>query len=139
MNFEEKTAAITGAAAGLGKEIAMKMSQAGAKVAIMDVDWDKAQQTSHEINSAGGKSIALKVDIRKEHEVTAGFEKIFAEFGRLDILVNNAGIFRTTTGFKDLQEDEWSNMLNINVHGMIRCCKSVIPHMEKNLSGKIIN
>lgn len=139
MNLEGKTAVVTGAAAGLGREIALQMSQAGAKVAIMDVDLENAEQTSQEINLAGGKSLALKVDIRKGLEVTAGFEKVFAEFGRLDVLVNNAGIFRVTAGFKELQEDEWSNMLDINVHGVIRCCQAVIPHMERNQSGKIIN
>ena len=139
MNFEDKVAVVTGAADGIGRKIVLELAGVGAKVAIMDIDMDKAKQTSEEIVQAGGMAIAVKVDISQREEVSAGFQQVIAEFGQIDILVNNAGVFRLMNEFKNLQEDEWANMFNINLHGTLRCCQAVISHMEERKSGKIIN
>jgi len=137
--LENKVAVVTGAADGIGRKIVLELAGAGAKVVIMDIDLDKAKQTREEIVHAGGMAIVVKADISKEKEVVAGFQQVLAEFGQIDILVNNAGIFRMFNEFKNLQEHEWVNMLNINLHGTLRCCRAVLPHMEERQSGKIIN
>ncbi len=139
MSFEEKTAIVTGAAEGIGRKIALELAQAGVKVAIMDVDPDKARQTSQEIAQLGGTAIAIKVDVRDNDEVTAGVQQVIAELGQVDILVNNAGIFRISKELKDMQDHEWENMFDINVYGIFRCCRAVLPHMEQRQSGRIIN
>jgi NAD(P)-dependent dehydrogenase (short-subunit alcohol dehydrogenase family) len=139
MKLEGKVAVVTGAADGIGRKIVLELAGVGAKVAIMDIDLAKAKQTSEEIVQAGGMAIAVKADIRQSEEVTAGFQQVLAEFGQIDILVNNAGIFRLFNEFKNLQEHEWANMFNVNLHGTLRCCQAVLPHMEKRQTGKIIN
>lgn len=139
MKLEAKVAVVTGAADGIGRKIVLELAGVGAKVAIMDIDLDKAKQTCKEIIDAGGTAIAVKVDISQSEDVAAGFQQVLAEFGQIDILVNNAGIFRLMNEFKNLQEHEWANMFNINLHGTLRCCQAVLPHMEERQSGKIIN
>ncbi len=137
--LKDKVAVVTGGADGIGRKIALELSGAGAIIAIMDINLEKAKQTGEEIAKAGGAAIALKVDITNTEEVDAGFKQVLAELGQIDILVNNAGFFRLSNEFKNMQEDEWLNMMNINVHGIFRCCKAVIPHMEEREAGKIIN
>lgn len=139
MSLKSKVAVVTGGADGIGRKIVLELAGAGAKVAIMDMDLDKAKQTSEGIIHDGGMAIAVKVDIAQSEEVAAGFKQVIAEFGQIDILVNNAGVFRLMNEFKNLQEHEWTNMFNINVHGTFRCCQAVLPHMEERQSGKIIN
>ena len=139
MNLEGKVAVVTGGADGIGRKIVLELAGVGAKVAIMDIDLAKAKQTSEEIVQARGMAIAVKVDISQREEVIAGFQQVLAEFGQIDILVNNAGIYRGMNEFKNLQEQEWANMFNINLHGTLRCCQAVLPHMEERQTGKIIN
>ncbi len=137
--LEGKVAVVTGGADGIGRKTALELAGAGAKIAIMDIDLDKAKQVAEEIDQSGRRAIAVKVDITKTEEVDAGFQQILAELGRIDILVNNAGIFRLFDEFKNLQEHEWANMFDINLYGTLRCCRAVLPHMEVRQSGKIIN
>jgi len=134
-----KVAVVTGGADGIGRKIALELADAGANIAIMDINLDKAKQTREEVVKAGGTAIAVKVDITKSEEVDAGFQEVLAKLGQIDILVNNAGIFRLFNEFKNLQEHEWVDMFNINVHGLFRCCRAALPHMEERQSGKIIN
>jgi NAD(P)-dependent dehydrogenase (short-subunit alcohol dehydrogenase family) len=137
--LEGKVAVVTGGADGIGRKIVLELAGAGAKIAIMDIDPDKAEQTRKEVLQAGGKAFAVKVDIRREEEVAEGFKKVLAEFGQIDILVNNAGLFRLSNEFKNLQEQEYTSMVDVNIYGTFRCCKAVLAHMEGRQSGKIIN
>lgn len=134
-----KVVVVTGGADGIGREITLELAGAGASIAIMDINMDKAQQTRDEIAKVGGTAVAIKVDITQSEEVNAGFQELISTLGQVDVLVNNAGIFRLFNEFKNLQEHDWINMFNINVHGTLRCCRAVLPHMEKQQSGKIIN
>lgn len=134
-----KVAVVTGGADGIGRKIALELADAGAEIAIMDINLDKARQTREEIIQAGGTAVAIKVDITQSEEVDAGFKEVISALGQVDILVNNAGFFRLSNEFKNLQENEWLDMFNINVHGTLRCCRAVLPHMEERQSGKIIN
>lgn len=137
--LKNKVAVVTGGADGIGRKIALELSGAGVVIVIMDINYDKAKQTADEIVEAGGSAVAIKVDITDGKEVNSGFRQVLTEFGQIDILVNNAGFFRLSKEFKDMQEDEWTNMFDINVYGTLRCCKAVLSHMEKRQSGKIIN
>jgi len=134
-----KVAVVTGGADGIGRKIALELAGVGAKIAIMDMNLDKAKSTCDEIIKTGQQAIAVKVDIRSSEDVDLGFQQVKSEFGRIDILVNNAGIFRISNEFKNMPETDWFNMFDINVYGTFRCCKAVLPHMEEQQSGKIIN
>ncbi len=137
--LKDKVAVVTGAACGIGRKIALELSASDAKTVIMDIDLKKAEQTKEEIIQAGGTAIALKVDISNGEEVTEGFKHVVTAFGQIDILVNNAGVFRLFNEFKEVPENEWINMLNINLNGTLRCCKAVLPYMEERQFGRIIN
>lgn len=137
--LKDKVAVVTGGADGIGRKIALELASAGAKIAIMDINLDKAKQTAEEIVEIGGTAIAIKVNITKCEDVDAGFQQVLDKLGQIDILVNNAGFFRLSKEFKNMQEDEWTNMFDINVYGTFHCCKAVLPHMEERQSGKIIN
>jgi len=139
MKFEGKIVAVTGAADGLGREVALRFAEEGATLAIMDVDLEKAEEVAGEISRGGGKALALLVDVSKGEDVEAGFRKVFEELGNVDILVNNAGIFRMMKDFKNVSEEQWSHFLNVNLHGAMRCSQAVIPGMEKQDFGRIIN
>ena len=87
-----KVAVVTGAASGIGKQIALTLAQAGAAVAIADLQQDAAQRVVTEIEAAGGKALAVAMDVTDEQAVDSGMERVVDTFGGLDILVSNAGI-----------------------------------------------
>jgi 3-oxoacyl-[acyl-carrier protein] reductase len=138
MRLEGKNALVTGAAQGIGKYIALGMAREGANVAIADVNIESAQNTSQEVSASGLKSIAIKLDVSKQDEVTNVFGTFIKEFGTLDILVNNAGITRDTVLLR-MKEADWDAVLNINLKGSFLCSKEAIKIMSRQRSGKIIN
>jgi len=87
-----KVAVVTGAASGIGKEIAWTLSRAGAAIAIADLNLDGANAVATEINQAGGRAIGVAMDVTNEEAVNAGIDKVAAELGSVDILISNAGI-----------------------------------------------
>jgi 3-oxoacyl-[acyl-carrier protein] reductase len=138
MRLEGKNALVTGAAQGIGKYIALGMAREGANVAIADVNIESAQNTSQEVSASGLKSIAIKLDVSKQDEVTDVFGTFIKEFGTLDILVNNAGITKDTVLLR-MKEADWDAVLNINLKGSFLCSKEAIKIMSRQRSGKIIN
>src|SRR5512139_2844959 len=94
MTLNGKTALVTGAAQGIGREIALALAQDGADVAICDVNLEAAQKTAADIEAKGRKSLALKANVADSGEVTAMVDQVVQKFSRIDILVNNAGITR---------------------------------------------
>jgi 3-oxoacyl-[acyl-carrier protein] reductase len=138
MRLKGKSALITGAAQGIGKDIALGMAREGANIAIADVNIESAQSTSQEVNSLGVKSIALKLDVSNQDSVTETFKTFIEEFNTLDILVNNAGITRDGVLLR-MKEEDWDAVLNINLKGSFLCSKEAIKIMRKQRSGKIIS
>lgn len=138
MRLEGRNALITGAAQGIGKAIALGMAKEGANVAIADVNMESAEKTAQEVTGLGVRSIAVKVDVSKQDEVTEVFRTVTGELGSLDILVNNAGITRDTLIMR-MKEEDWDAVLNINLKGSFLCCKEAVKIMAKQRSGKIIS
>jgi 3-oxoacyl-[acyl-carrier protein] reductase len=138
MRLKDNNAFITGAAQGIGRAIAIGMAREGANVCIADVNIEKAEETAEEVKTLGVKSIAVRLDVSKEDEVTAAFEKFIKEFERLDILVNNAGITRDALLLR-LKEEEWDAVLDINLKGTFLCSKEAVKIMSRQRSGKIIS
>jgi len=133
-----KNALVTGSGRGIGREIALRLAQAGANVAICDVDGATAQSTAREIESFGRKAIALQADVAKASDIAALFAAFFQTFPTLDILVNNAGITRDGLIVR-MKEEDWDAVLDINLKSAFLCCKEAARSMMKARSGKIVN
>lgn len=138
MKLAGKNALITGGAQGIGKSIALAMAKEGAGIGIADVNLDIAQQTAEEVSALGVKSIAFKLDVSNQKNVTEEFNIFKTEFGSLDILINNAGITRDALLLR-MKEDDWDAVLNINLKGSFLCSKEAVKIMAKQRSGKIVS
>jgi 3-oxoacyl-[acyl-carrier protein] reductase len=133
-----KNALVTGAGRGIGREIALRLAQAGANIAVCDVDLSSAQNTAMEIESLGQKALALQADVSKANAVADMFAAFFQACPILDILVNNAGITRDGLIMR-MKEEDWDLVIDINLKSAFLCCKEASRHMMKARCGKIVN
>ena len=134
MSLSGKVALITGGSRGIGFATAKIMSENGATVIITGKDSERLAKSVLKISN----SIGIVADIRKTDEVKNVVSKTIEKFGKLDILVNNAGIFPKIKQLHEIDEDEWNEVLDVNLTGQFRFTKEAIPHLQKT-SGSIIN
>jgi NAD(P)-dependent dehydrogenase (short-subunit alcohol dehydrogenase family) len=130
----KKTAMVTGGAKGIGWASCRALYRDGFKVALIDLD----PVGEERVKALGEDAIYLNCDVSKEAAVKKSVEKIFADWGRIDVLVNNAGIQRYST-VTETSEEEWDLVMNVNLKSAFLCSKHVIPFMQQNHSGVIIN
>ena len=135
---EGKTAIVTGAARGIGKEIALVLAREGAKVAVTDIIEDGGQKTAEEINRAGGKAVFIKHDVTSEDSWTAAIKKVLSDFGRLDILVNNAGV-QLIKEIAETSLEDWDKLMSVNLDGVFLGTKHAIRAMKESGGGSIVN
>jgi 3-oxoacyl-[acyl-carrier protein] reductase len=138
MSLAGKKALVTGAAQGIGRDIALGLAADGADVAICDVNLEAAQKTAADIEAKGRKSLALKANVAASADVTAMVDQVVEKFGRIDILVNNAGITRDGLILR-MKDEDWDLVLSINLKGAFLCTKAALKYMTKQRSGTIIN
>lgn len=138
IDLSSKSALVTGAGRGIGKEIAMTLAKAGCDVAVSDIDLETATSAAKEIEALGRKSMALKADVSNAKDVEAMIASFVEKFGKIDILVNNAGITRDGLLMR-MKEEDWDLVLNINLKSAFLCCKEAVRPMMKARTGKIIN
>ncbi len=138
MNVKDKVVMITGAAGGLGSEMARLLCKEGAKVFILDLDEEKGRQTAAEIVAGGGAAWFFKADVTSEADWKAAVDKAVETCGRLDVLVNNAGI-NIRKPVEEMNIDEWCTMMKVNTGSAFLGCKYAIPVMRKQGGGVIIN
>lgn len=138
MRLKDKIALITGSAQGIGKEIALVFAREGADIVISDINLQKAQETSAQIEALGRKSLAIQLDVVNSASVEDSVNKILDKFGKIDILVNNAGITKDTLMLR-MSEADWDAVINVNLKGTFNCTKAVSRVMLKARSGKIVN
>ncbi|MCL1695498.1 MULTISPECIES: 3-oxoacyl-[acyl-carrier-protein] reductase [unclassified Lysinibacillus] len=137
--LEGKVAVVTGASRGIGRSIALKLADEGAKVVVnYSGSQAKAEEVVAAIQENGGEAIAVQASVSKTEEVTALMEAAVKTFGSLDILVNNAGITRDNLIMR-MKEDEWDDVLDTNLKGVFLCTKAVTRQMMKQRAGRIIN
>src|ERR1700741_4308309 len=133
-----KTALVTGAAAGIGRACARKLASEGIAVGVLDLNLEDCERTVAEIKAAGGQALALKADITQRGEVVAAVAKLREAFGPVTIVVNNAGM----TGFvpfKEITDQQWDRMMEVNLKGNFIVPQVVLPDMEAAKWGRIIN
>ncbi|KMQ51050.1 3-oxoacyl-[acyl-carrier protein] reductase [Chitinispirillum alkaliphilum] len=138
IDLSSKKALVTGSGRGIGREIALRLAQAGCDVAVSDIDQETAKSTAEEIKALGRQSIAVSADVSKAEDVKNMFDSVTGEFSSLDILVNNAGITRDTLILK-MKESDWDAVIDINLKSAFLCCREAVRPMMKARSGKIIN
>lgn len=128
-------AVVTGAGRGIGRAIAEKLAEEGAVVVVSDIDETTAASTAEAI---GGKTIGLRADVTSKESVEAMVEQVRLLFGRIDVLVNNAG-WDKAGPFIDSDEADWERVVAINLFGMLRTTKTVLPLMVEQGRGAIVN
>lgn len=133
-----KVALVTGAAAGIGKSIAVRLARDGMSVGVLDLDLDRAQTVVSEIQAAGGTAVALAASIGDRAQVIAAVLKLREAFGPITVLVNNAGITGYSR-FQDLTDDDWDRVMAINLKGTFIVTQVVLPDMEAAHWGRIVN
>lgn len=136
--LRERVAIVTGGSRGIGRAIALRLAEEGARVLVADIDSLNAKKTAEELNEKQLEAVAVQVDVTKEKSVNEMVKIALKAFKKIDILINNAGImFRTR--FQKISLREWENMLKVNLTGPFLCTKAVIPLMKKNGYGRIVN
>ncbi|ACC74603.1 3-hydroxybutyrate dehydrogenase [Paraburkholderia phymatum] len=138
MALQNKVALVTGAASGIGEQCARKLASLGAAVAIADLNLDNAQKVASSIVEAGGKAIAVAMDVTNEEAVNAGIERTVKELGSIDVLVSNAGI-QIVAPIEAYAFADWKKMLAIHLDGAFLTTKAAIRHMyDSDRGGSIV-
>jgi 3-oxoacyl-[acyl-carrier protein] reductase len=137
-SLKDKVAVVTGASQGIGRETALALAEAGAKVVVAARNEEKLVALAAEIVAAGGEAFALKLDVADAEQVKSGFKQVIEKFGRLDILVNNAAVTRDGLAMR-MKKDDWDAVLQTNLTGAHLCIQQALPTMMKARAGRIIN
>lgn len=133
-DLQGKTALITGAASGLGKSMALRFAEAGAAVGVADLNLAAAEATVAEITSAGGKAIAIAMNVTDEAQVQAGTDQLVQAFGAIDVLISNAGV-QVIGPMDKLPFADWKKMLAIHLDGAFLTTQAALRHMYKDDRG----
>jgi len=138
MKLEGKVALVTGGAQGIGRAIALRLAQEGAKVVLSDINLEKTEETCREIESTGREALAVGGNVASAKDAEAMVNQTVEKFGRLDILVNNAGITRDQLLLR-MKEEDWDMVLAVNLKGTFNCTKAALRYLMKQKGGKIVN
>jgi NAD(P)-dependent dehydrogenase (short-subunit alcohol dehydrogenase family) len=148
MKLEGKVALITGAGSGLGRQCAQLFTAEGAKVAIVDIDPNRAEQTLKLVEQQGGDAIAITADVAQKDQITAAVNETVDHYGKLDIAWANAGVISrggvpSVAGgefvpFEDLTEGDWQHVLGVNLSGVVYTAQAAVPHLKANGGGTIL-
>ncbi len=138
MSLQGRTAIVTGAAQGIGRAIAECLAQAGADIAVADLDPGRSVETVESVEKLGRKSLNIKVNVADANETKAMVEQVLKAWGKVDILVNNAGITRDGLLLR-MKEEDWNLVLQINLNGTFNSTKAVLQPMTKQRYGRIVN
>jgi NAD(P)-dependent dehydrogenase (short-subunit alcohol dehydrogenase family) len=149
--LDGKVAIVTGAAHGMGSSHALCLAKEGADVAVVDICRDiphmrygmgtdeEMQGVVDKISHLGKRALGIACDVTQREQVDHMVGRVVDEFGKIDILVNNAAVVLLAMPLWEVSEDEWDQLMAVNLKGMFLCCKYVIPHMIAQKYGKIIN
>ncbi len=134
----KRTALVTGASRGIGKACASGLAAAGHRVILAARSIDKLEETASAIQSAGGESFVIEMDVSSRESIANGISKASKEFGRIDVLVNNAGMTKDGLAIR-MKEADWSVVLDTNLSGAFFAIQQVLPGMLRERWGRIVN
>ena len=137
-SLKDKVAVVTGASQGIGRDTALALAEAGAKVVVAARNEEKLAALVNDIAAGGGEAFAVKMDVADAEQVKAGFKQVIEKFGRVDILVNNAAVTRDGLAMR-MKKEDWDAVLQTNLTGAHLCIQQVLPVMMKARAGRIIN
>lgn len=129
---------VTGGGQGLGKAFCLAFAEAGADIVIADINPETGPKTAEEIQTKGRRAIFVETDVCKRESIQAMVEKTIEEFGKIDFLMNNAGVVNWCEA-EQIREEDWMNVMNVNLNGLFYCCQEVGKQMIKQGGGRIIN
>jgi len=136
-DLNERVAIVTGGAQGFGLAVSERFIEAGAKVIIWDIDEDAIKKALEKVNS---ENLTYQiVDVSDFENINKSLTKIENKHGKIDIFINNAGIAGMNKTVAEYPLDEWKKVINLNLNSVFYCCKAVVPFMEKNNYGRIVN
>jgi NAD(P)-dependent dehydrogenase (short-subunit alcohol dehydrogenase family) len=137
--LDGRVAIVTGGAKNIGAAYAKGLAAEGAAVAVADTD--DPTTTVNIIKQQDGRAIGLRTDVTDARQVAELAARTEAEFGKIDILINNAGLYGVLNlkPFTEITDDEWDQVMRVNVRSIFQCCKAVVPIMRKKKHGKIVN
>ena len=139
MLLKDRVAIVTGAAAGIGKGIAVRFAAEGCKVAAVDISEEKGSRVVADIKKNGGEAIFITCNITDSRAVQLMADAVIRKYQKIDILVNNAGGVSGDAKIDELSDEKWRQVVELNLFSQFYCCKAVVPYMKKNRYGKIIN
>ncbi len=137
MNLSDKVAIVTGSGQGIGRAIALKLAEVGATVVVNDIS-EAIETVAEEIKTMKRQSLAIKADVSSAEDVARMVETTMATYERIDILVNNAGITRDHLLLR-MTDDDWNNVLKVNLNSVFLCTRAVLRHMVKQRWGRIVS
>ena len=136
-DIENRVAVVTGGAQGFGLAITERFLESGAKVVIWDIDENEAKKALEKVNS---KNLSYQiVDVSDFSKINEKLIEIESMHGKIDIFINNAGVAGMNTTVAEYPIEEWNKVINLNLNAVFYCCKAVVPFMEKNNYGRIVN
>lgn len=139
MKLDRKVVLITGASAGMGKEMALLFAEEGAKVVAVARRMKKLEELSAHGKNLAGEITPFEGDVSKDEDINSMVDFTVEKYGRVDVLINNAGILDNFTALGDLDDELWDRVLNINLTAPMKLSRKVLPIMEKQEKGNIIN
>ena len=136
-DLKDRVAVVTGGAQGFGLAITERFIDSGAKVVIWDIDENEAKKALEKVKS---KNLTYQiVDVSNIETINNKLSEIETTHGKIDIFINNAGVAGKNTTVAEYPVDEWNKVINLNLNAVFYCCKAVVPYMEKNNYGRIVN
>ena len=138
IDLSGKSAIVTGGGRGIGRETALRLAEAGARLTIADMDEASAQSVADEIKAKGGSAIAVRTDVTRPEDALQMATNAIATHGRIDILVNNAAVW-TSKLFKDLTPQDYDKDIRVTLYGTLNCSRAVLDPMTEQKYGRIVN
>ena len=137
--FIGKVGIVTGAARGLGRQVALDLAAEGARVVLVDIRTEGLEAVASQIVAQGGEVLPDTCDISRSDQVNAMVKRAVEQFGTVDLLVNNAGILQMKQPLETITDEEWERMMAINLNGAFYCLRAVLPIMKEKNYGRIVN
>ena len=134
--FDGQAALVTGAATGIGYEVARRIVEEGGSVALVDINGARAQESAARL---GGRAVGLAADVADEPSIAGAVAEAARRFGRLDVLVNSAGITGPNVPLESYGADDWRRVMDVNINGTFFACKAAVPMMRRGGYGRIVN